>query len=85
MTERQSIPDIVHVKTTIDLPDQLLERTKLAAARRRTTVEDLIVEGLNTILGVEAPTATPTEAIARLRQGYHLGGLPLSREQVHDR
>jgi hypothetical protein len=34
------------MKTTIDLPDELLHRAKITAAKRKTTVEALVVKGL---------------------------------------
>jgi predicted DNA-binding protein len=73
------------MKTTIDLPDELLERTKIAAARRRTSIKNLVIEGLEKVLGEESPSAPPADALARLQQGYHLGGQPLTRDQSHGR
>lgn len=73
------------MKTTIDLPDGILERTKIAAARRRTSIKNLVIEGLENVLRDEAPIAPPADALARLRQGYHLGGKPLTRDQAHAR
>ncbi len=69
----------------IDLPDSILERTKIAAARRRTSIKNLVIEGLENVLRDEAPIAPPADALARLRQGYHLGGKPLTRDQAHAR
>lgn len=71
------------MKTTIDLPDSILERTKVAAARRRTSIQNLVIEGLEVILREDAPAPPPSDALARLRLGYHLGGHPLTREQAH--
>jgi len=73
------------MKTTIDLPDDILEQTKIAAARRRTTIKKLVIEGLEWVLKQDAPTAPPAEALARLHQGYNLGGKPLSRSEAHAR
>jgi len=73
------------LKTTIDLPDDILERTKIAAARRRTTLKKLVIEGLETILREESTPALPVDALARLQAGYHLGGKPLSRDEAHAR
>lgn len=73
------------MKTTVDLPESILERTKIAAARRRTTIKNLIIEGLEAVLLEDTPAAPPADAIARLRQGYHLGGHPLTRDQSHAR
>lgn len=73
------------MKTTVDLPDAILERTKIAAAKRRTTIKSLIVEGLEKVLGEEEKYAPPAGALERLRKGYHLGGRPLSRDETHGR
>lgn len=72
-----------HMKTTIDLPDAILQRTKIAAARRRTTIKNLVIEGLETVLREDAPEPPPSDALARLRHGYHLGGKPLTRDEAH--
>ena len=66
------------MKTTVDLPDDILERTKIAAVRRRTSLKNLIIEGLEAVLREEIPA----DALTRLRQGYHLGGQPLTRDQA---
>ena len=73
------------MKTTIELPDEMFERAKIAAARRRTSFKRLVMEGLAVVLRDEAVVAPPVDALARLRRGYHLGGRPLSRDEVHAR
>ena len=73
------------MKTTIDLPDEILERTKIAAAKRRTTIKKLVIEGLENVLREEPDTNATSSALARLRSGYHLGNKPLTREQSHAR
>lgn len=73
------------MKTTIDLPASILERTKIAAARRRTTIKNLVIEGLETVLREDSPAPPPADALARLRHGYHLGGQPLTRDEAHGR
>ncbi len=72
------------MKTTIDLPDDLLERTKIAAVPRRTTIKNLVIDGLEAVLKSGVPAAVPADALARPRTGYHLGGKPLTRDQVHE-
>ena len=74
-----------HMKTTIELPDAILERTKVAAARRHTSMKNLVIQGLEMVLQDEVTPARPTEALARLRGGYHLGGQPMTREEIHAR
>ena len=74
-----------HMKTTIELPDAILERTKVAAARRRTSMKNLVIQGLEMVLQNEVAPAPPAEALARLRGGFHLGGQPMTREEIHAR
>ena len=75
------------MRTTIDLPEPLVERIKIAAARHRTTMRELVIRGLEEILhqdGVEAESASQS-ALARLEQGYALGNQPLTRDEIHGR
>lgn len=73
------------MKTTIDLPDDLLHRAKVAAAQRKTTLKELVRAGLDWVLRPEAALPDREEALAHLRKGLHLGGKPLTREQTHER
>lgn len=75
------------MKTTIELPDQLLERVKITAAKQQTTMRKLIIRGLETILDADAPkeSAASQPALKRLQQGFALGNQPLSRDQTHGR
>jgi len=73
------------MKTTIDVPDAILHRAKIVAAQRKTTLRELMVSGLEIALQseIEMPNADP--AIARLEKGFKLRGVPLTREQTHQR
>lgn len=73
------------MKTTIDLPDTLLERSKIEAAKRRTTLKNLVIEGLEGVLAAGGRGETATGALERLRRGYQFGGEHLSREEAHAR
>lgn len=44
------------MKTTVEIPDALLEDAKRLAARERTTVKSLIVEGLRRLLSARQKT-----------------------------
>ena len=35
------------MKTTIDLPEEILHRAKIVAAQRKTSLKDLVIQGLN--------------------------------------
>ena len=41
------------MKTTIDLPEELLHRAKVAAAERRTTLKELVLQGLGILVNVK--------------------------------
>lgn len=73
------------MKTTIEIPDAIFDRTKVAAAQRRTSMKNLVIQGLEMVLQNEVVPAQPMEALARLRGGYHLGGRPMTREDIHAR
>ena len=56
---------LTHMKTTIDIADPLLARAKRLAARRNTTLKEVVEDALREVLGREAepppmPLATHT-------------------------
>lgn len=73
------------MKTTIDLPDDLLHRAKVAAAQRKTTLKELVLAGLDWVLRPDAGAPDHQAALARLEKGLRLGGQPLTRDQAHER
>ena len=73
------------VKTTIDLPDELLHRAKVVAAQRRTTLRELVQTGLDWVLRSEAEVSNGQAALARLQKGLRLGGQAMIRDQAHER
>lgn len=73
------------MKTTIDLPDALLHEAKVVAAQRKTTLRELVVNGLQIALRPDAAARSPDAALARMKKGFRLGGRPLTREQAHAR
>ena len=73
------------MKTTIDLPDDLLYRAKVLAAQRQTTLKELVVAGLDWVLHSDSAPAQRDAALARLKRGLRLGGQPLTRGQTHER
>jgi len=42
------------MRTTFDLPDDLMKRAKIAAVKRGSTLRDLVAEGLRRVLTDEA-------------------------------
>ena len=73
------------MKTTIDIPDELLHRAKVAAAQRKTTLKELVQTGLDWVLRSEVETPDRIAALARLQNGLRLGGQPMTRDQAHER
>jgi hypothetical protein len=73
------------VKTTIDVPDEVLHRAKVVAAQRRTTLRDLVLTGLDQVLVGKGEAVNVVGALARLERGMRLGGKFIAREEIHAR
>lgn len=73
------------MKTTIELPDDLFMRVKIASARNQQSMRQLVIEGLEYMLSRDEDTVVAEEALNRLNKGYRLGGNPLDRESTHGR
>ena len=60
------------MRSTFDLPDDLMKRAKIAAVKRGSTLRDLVAEGLRRVLTDEvAPKRKRmTEAPVRLPPGH---------------
>lgn len=69
------------MKTTVELPDDLVIEVKKAAAERRTTIRDLVERGLRRELAAGAPRPRDRQ---RIRWVTVDGGLPPSLD-VSDR
>lgn len=72
------------MKTTVELPDELLVAAKKRAAEERTTLRALIARGLRQVLA-----ARPSRESGRIEWVTSDGGLPpgldlSSRERMHD-
>ncbi len=73
------------MKTTIELPDELFMRVKIASAREQRSMKQLVIEGLEYVLSRDEDTVVAEEALNRLQKGYRLGGKPFDRESTHGR
>lgn len=73
------------MKTTIDLPDEILHRAKVLAAQRRTTLKELVMAGLEEVLRSGTERSDAQAALARLHRGLKLRGAPLTRDDAHER
>jgi len=75
------------MKTTIDIPDDVLYRAKVVSAQRKTTLKALVMHGLLRELdgGVPMPV-TPDPLIEALSNGHNTKPVGrLNRERIHDR
>jgi len=72
------------MKTTIDLPEEMLHRAKVLAAKQHSTLKELVIAGLDHVLGTTSRESHEAP-LRRVRQGLYLGSKPLSREQIHAR
>jgi hypothetical protein len=50
---------LLHMRTSFDIPDALLRRAKSRAARQKTTVRAIVLEGLRRVLEDEGATRAP--------------------------
>ena len=80
------------MKTTIDFPDELLHRAKGIAAQRRTTLRDLVVQGLDVVtseIDTERKEKERKAEIKRLLNAMRASNTeamqPLTREEIYDR
>lgn len=82
------------MKTTIDFPDDLLHRAKLAAVQRKITLKDLVLQGVDYVIKHPTTTADPEterkaraaaliDALSRGRNAEPVGRL--NRDEIHDR
>ena len=80
------------MKTTIDLPDELLHRAKIVADQRKTTLKDLVVIGLSYAL--DHPSGSreisrrerAERLVAALRKGRNTEPVGLlNRDELYDR
>ena len=72
---------------TIKVDANLARDAKVFAARHGTSLSRLVAQQLERLVrGDQVYSAARRRALARLRQGYDMGGGgPLSREAMHDR
>jgi hypothetical protein len=78
------------MKTTFDIPEDLLVRAKKRAAELRRPLRSLVTEGLRGQLAITGkPAAARTSTRRRIRWVTTRGGLPpgldlANRERMHD-
>ena len=79
------------MKTTIDLPDEILHQAKIIAAQRKTTLKELVLQGLLHVTRAEPQDEEQKrrKALQRLVTGLKASNsapmVPLTREEIYDR
>lgn len=75
------------MKTTIDLPEDVLHRTKIVAAQQKTTLKELVLLGLQTVISSGAAVPRPGNDLAdTLANGHNTQPVGrLRREEIYDR
>jgi hypothetical protein len=76
------------MKTTIDLPDSILEQAKRVAVQRKTTIEELVIHSLLSEIGTTEGAPDDTEAfVAAFARGnnteFPVG--KVHRHEIYDR
>lgn len=71
---------------TVTLNRDLIRKLRVLAAKRDTSVSGLLREELERLVErSDQYERAMRRAIAALSRGYHLGGAPARREELHDR
>ncbi len=72
---------------TISLDRKTIQKAKIVAARRSTSISGLLAHQIEVLVGEEeAYECAERQAIALLDQGFHLGGLiSADRDELHER
>ena len=71
---------------TLSLDQDLIRRARVLAAQRNSSVSKLLASELGRLLQeADRYERAKQAALADLAKGFHLGGQPLSREEIHDR
>lgn len=79
------------MKTTVDLPDELVHQAKIVAARRKTTLKELVLQGLNYAINNPATDSESNlknrlkQTLKQMRASNSSPMKPLKRETIHDR
>ena len=79
------------MKTTLDLPDDLFLKAKLLAAERRTTMKELMIQGLRHVTGTPPATeekqrkATVRRLLKAMQATNTEPMVLLKRDEIYDR
>ena len=79
--------DLTKQNVTISLTRQTLQKVRVLAARRATSISGLLAKQVEILVGEEeAYGRAQRQAMSLLDQGFHMGGvIRASREELHER
>ncbi len=72
---------------TISLSADIIQKAKVLAAKRATSISGLLAEQIESLVGDEdVYERSHRTALALLKRGFHLGGVvAVSRDELHER
>ncbi len=72
---------------TVSLDRRMIQKAKIVAARRSTSISGLLARQIEMLVGEEeAYERAERQALALLDEGFHLGGKArVSRDELHER
>lgn len=71
---------------TVSLDKSLIQRLKVIAAERSTSISGMVSDELRAIVERDEQfLVARRRALAMLDQGLHLGGATVSRDELHER
>jgi len=72
---------------TVSLDRKTIQKAKIVAARRSTSISGLLAHQIEVLVGEEeAYERAERQAMTLLDQGFHLGGIiRVGRDELHDR
>lgn len=78
------------MKTAIDIPEDLLHRAKIAAAQRKSTLKELVLQGLDYMISHPSrdPEVEQREEMVRILERMRASNkgpmTPLKRDEIYD-
>jgi len=71
---------------TLSLDKELIRKARVLAAQRSTSVSQMLSRLLGELVDeAEQYERAKRSALSRLDSGYHLGGRPAARDELHER
>jgi hypothetical protein len=81
------MPHIRKQNLTVSLSTETIQKAKILAAKRSTSISGLLAAQIEALVGAEeAYENARRAALALMDRGFHMGGIrAVSREELHER